>query len=193
MEFLEEHDNLRRKYSKEDTMKERTDKLNKNMSNYNNDGSCINNTRVELTPNANRKNSDFLIHELQNNMNSMILDKNNSGVLFLGICGGQSSGKSLISLYIKKHIKNCILISEKDFFIGNTDRRKSLDDHKNNKFTELNKQDESEDFPNSRKHRLIDTNNIKNFDIDGLKKVIASIKEGKQTKVQGWDKDKNCM
>lgn len=192
MEFLEEHDNLRRKYSKEDSMKERTDKLNKNMSNYNKDGSSVNNTKVELTPNANRKNSDFLIHELQNNLNSMISDKNNSGVLFLGICGGQSSGKSLISLYIKKHIKNCILISEKDFFIGNTaDRRKS--EENKGKFTDLNKQDESEDFPIARKQRLIDTNNIKNFDIDGMKKVIASIKEGKQTKVQGWDKDKNCM
>ena len=192
MEFLEEHDNLRRKYSKEDSMKERTDKLNKNMSNYNKDGSSVNNTRVELTPNANRKNSDFLIHELQNNMNSMISDKNNSGVLFIGICGGQSSGKSLISLYIKKHIKNCILISEKDFFIGNTaDRRKS--EENKGKFTDLNKQDEGEDFPIARKQRLIDTNNIKNFDIDGMKKVIDSIKEGKQTKVQGWDKDKNCM
>ena len=125
-------------------------------------------------------------------MNSMISDKNNSGVLFIGICGGQSSGKSLISLYIKKHIKNCILISEKDFFIGNTaDRRKS--EENKGKFTDLNKQDEGEDFPIARKQRLIDTNNIKNFDIDGMKKVIASIKEGKQTKVQGWDKDKNCM
>ena len=186
MEWLEEHDNLRRKGSVNapDSSNPKADSISKNMNNYKDN---LNNNNVELTPNSNRKNSDFLINELANAMNSKNKEKGGSTFL-IGICGGQSSGKSLISLYLKKHVKDAIILTEKDFFIGNKDRRKSLDDKGKTIESSFN-----DDYPIVRKNRLIEINNIKNFDLQALKIALTSIKNKEITNVQSWDKEKQVV
>lgn len=173
MEYIDEQNNLR-KYS-EEVSELKAKPLTKERAN------------VELTPNANRKNSEVVMQGLKTEMNQLF--KKGSSVFIIGICGGQSSGKSMITAYLKKHINASTIISEKDFFIGNRDRRKSLADEKS-KYIEVNEED---DYPNFRKNRLVETNSIKCFDFDALKSNLMSLKSGKSTKFQSWDKEKNVV
>jgi hypothetical protein len=159
MEFLDEHGDLRRQTPKE------VDKL-------------------ELTPSNNRKNSEAFLNEV-NNLKNMFSDRK---TIVIGICGGQSCGKSLISLYIKKHIANTEIISEKDFFVGNKERRKSTMDEK---ISVLNMIDD--DYPVPRKQRLAEVNNLKNFDFETLKDNLIAFKDGKVANFPTWDKDKGTQ
>lgn len=172
MEYLEEHNELRRTNINETPNQQ-----------------IIKSNKIELTPNANRKNSDFIINEMKTELSS-VMNKHSRGVLIIGICGGQSSGKSMISAYLKKHLTNSYIISEKDFFIGNKERRKSITDDKL-KFIDLHNDDDG--YSNLRKQRLVETNSIKCFDLDSMYIAIKNIKEGKVTKIQSWDKDKYVM
>ncbi len=173
MEYIDEQKDLR-KYSEEvNDLKAKP--LVKEISN------------IELTPNANRKNSEFFMQEVQSNIIKKL--KNGNKIFIIGICGGQSSGKSIISAYLKKHINSSLIISEKDFFVGNQEKKKSLVDEKL-KYLEANEEDE---YPNFRKNRLVETNNLKCFDFEALKSNLNSLKIGNSTKFQSWDKEKNVM
>lgn len=171
MEFLEEHEGLKRV---SDTDNKGAQEVIKTKN------------PLELTPAANRKNSDFVINELSTNIQSLI--SKGSNIIVIGMCGGQSCGKSSISLYLKKYLKGTYIISEKDFFIGQRERRKSTADEK---MSILNMTDD--EYSVQRKHRLFEVNNIRNFDWESLKNVITSLKEGKSTSIPTWDKDKNVQ
>lgn len=158
MEYLEEHNTLRRNNEKE--------------------------AKIELTPSSNRKNSDYAKTEINNNLHSIVSNSKQNFVI--GICGGQSSGKSMISMYLNKHLENTVIVSEKDFFIGNKERRRSTADEK---MSILNMADD--DYSTTRKHRLAEVNNLKNFDWDSLVNVICQFKKGEIAKVPTWDKEKN--
>lgn len=173
MEYIDEHNNLR-KYS-EEVNELKAKPLTKELSN------------LELTPSANRKNSENLMQDLKTEVTEML--KKGKHILIIGICGGQSSGKSKISAYLRKHINNSLIISEKDFFVGNRDRRKSLAEEKL-KHLDINEDDE---YPNFRKHRLVETNSLKCFDFDALKSNLINLKSGNATKFQSWDKEKSTM
>jgi uridine kinase len=173
MEYIDDHNNLR-KYS-EEVSDLKAKPLTKEKYN------------LELTPSANRKNSEAVMQDIKLDINQRV--KKGAKILIMGICGGQSSGKSKISAYLKKHINNSTIISEKDFFIGNRDRRKSLAEEKL-KYLDINEDDE---YPNTRKHRLVETNSLKCFDFDALKNSLISLKLGNATKFQSWDKEKSIM
>jgi uridine kinase len=173
MEYIDDQTNLR-KYS-EEVSDLKAKPINKEIYN------------LELTPSANRKNSEAVMKEFESNINQRL--KKGTKILVMGICGGQSSGKSKISAYLKKHINNSIIVSEKDFFIGNRDRRKSLAEEKL-KYLDINEDDE---YPNFRKHRLVETNSLKCFDFEALKNSLISLKAGNATKFQSWDKEKSIM
>lgn len=181
MEYLEEHDNLRRKTSIHDNQ-------NNNISLSTKPGNNKFQKNVELTPIADRKNSEAMRNEVLNKMN--VLKKKKPGCLLLGICGGQSSGKSVISSYLKKHLKHSKIICEKDFFIGNKDRRKSLAEEK---LKNIDLNNENDEYPNTRKHRLVETNSIQCFDFETFKSNLESVQKGNVTKFQKWDKEKHIM
>lgn len=171
MEFLEEHEGLRTSIS-DQAVKEGLTEITPTVG-------------LELTPAANRKNSDFVINELNQNIQTLI---GRGSTIVIGICGGQNCGKSSISLYLKKHLSKTVILSEKDFFVGVKDRKKSTVDEK---MSVLNMTDD--DYSVTRKHRLHEVNTIKNFDWDCLKNVILSIKDGKTTSIPTWDKEKNIQ
>lgn len=161
MEFVDEHDNLRRQGK--ETPKD------------------ISQT---LTPSNNRKNSESYMNEVQQ-LKNIFGDK---PFIVIGICGGQSCGKSLISLYFQRHLQNTVIISEKDFFVGNKERRKSAVDEKVSVLT-MN----DDDYSINRKQRLADINNIRNFDWDNFTSCLKSFKEGKPTLFPTWDKEKGVQ
>lgn len=177
MEFLEEHDDLRRK---DDSNMKKEKQKHKNSVTYKD---------VELTPNANRKNSDFIIQEIKNNF-SNIEKNNNNKIKLIAICGGQSSGKSMISLYFKNRLKHAKILCEKEFFIGQKERKKSVSGS-DVKSKIINSEDDG--YPESRKTRLIETNSIKCFDFNALKNALYDFVSGKKVSVQGWDKENNTV
>lgn len=166
MEYLEEVDSLRIKESKSSL--EYT----------------ISSNHPKLTPNSNRKNSDYVMLEVSQIMKEAINKKDN--ILFIGICGGQSCGKSSISQYLQKNLKNVFILSEKDFFLGGPrERRRSFDDKDdilNNNF---------DGYSIERKYRLVNINSPRNFDWDYLEEVMKSLKNKQPTKIPFWDKEKN--
>ncbi len=144
------------------------------------------NLNPELTPSSIRKSSDAMKEELNTNLKNLLLDKR--GTLIIGICGGQSSGKSSISQYLQKNLPHTAIISEKDFFIGSKERRKSTVEEKMNI---LNMTDD--EYSVSRKHRLVEINSYKNFDWDGLSNVICQFKNKEVVQIPTWDKEKQLQ
>ena len=159
--------------------------LNLRKSNHETQTSSKQTQQAQLTPISNRKNSEALKEEVEHNIQSFMLNKKN---IIFGICGGQSSGKSSIALYLQKNISKTVIISEKDFFIGNQDRRKSQLDEKINVLNMI-----EDDYLVGRKNRLAEVNNIKNFDWDLLKFIMNDFKNGKKVMIPSWDKERNVQ
>ena len=92
-------------------------------------------TSVSPTP---RKKSMDMIEE---KMNQIFF--NNKSVGFIGISGGQASGKTKIANYFHKNIKNSAVISEKSFFL--------IEKLKKDKISEDNFVGESDSYSQERK------------------------------------------
>jgi len=177
MEFISDHDNLGAK-------KESTNSNSKTNSQYK--GLSV--TNSSLTPISNRKNSDYILHSEISEIQSQ-MDNSENKFMIIGICGGQSSGKSLITLYLTKHLKGALVVSEKDYFIGTSkERRKSFNE---DKLQILNSSDD--DYSVKRKHRLVETNSLRCFDWESLKNSLINLRKGNVTNFQSWDKEKNEM
>ena len=172
MEYLEETQDLRKKspIDKKDKEKNNQNKPRKEM---------------DLTPSNIRKNSESFMIEINANLSKAVKDKNN---IIIGMCGGQSCGKSLISLYMNKNLYKSAIISEKDFFIGNKERRKSTVEEK---LDVLNMTDD--DYSINRKNRLADINNINNFDFESLANCLKDYKDKKSIEIPTWDKEKGVQ
>lgn len=171
MEHLDEHDNLKFIDSNDKKPSSHTPKNNISLS--------------MLTPNSNRKNSDFLVNNMRmNDLQKLVKNKN---VVVLGFCGAQSSGKSLIAYYFRKHLINSVYISEKDYFIPSKEKRKKTTDEKIGSIG-LNIE---EDYPLERKERLTEVNMYKNFDFEKLCKDVQSLQKGKSINLQYYDKNEN--
>lgn len=175
MESTDEHTNLRKSFTNHDTQTSSKQTPHTQTQTQ---------TPHTQTPISNRKNSEALKEEVEHNIQSMLNKKN----IIFGICGGQSSGKSSIALYLQKNISKTVIISEKDFFIGNQDRRKSQLDEKINVLNMV-----EDDYLVGRKNRLAEVNNIKNFDWDLLKFIMNDFKNGKKVMIPHWDKEKNVQ
>lgn len=137
---------------------------------------------INMASVSKRKNSESFVLNLNNNVLNAFKNKNN---IIIGICGGQSCGKSLISSYIDKLLEKTEILSEKDFFIGNKERRKSNVDDKINVL-----QMTDDDYSTTRKNRLAEINNYNNFDFESLIRCLTDFSEGKTINIPTWDKEK---
>lgn len=174
MEHLDEHDNLKFKDSNNEIKKNTSHQTPKNNMNLS-----------MLTPNSNRKNSDYIVNNIRmNDLQKLIKNKN---VVVLGFCGAQSSGKSLIAYYFRKHLINSVYISEKDYFIPSKEKKKKTTDEKIGSIG-LNIE---EDYPLERKERLTEVNMYKNFDFEKLCSDIKTLQKGKPINLQYYDKSEN--
>jgi uridine kinase len=101
-------------------------------------------------------------------------------VLFIGICGGQASGKKMISEYFNHHIKNSETICEMSFFNPEEKNRK------------ISKEDEylikdNDFYSKERRLYLIDRCNPDSYDYDKFYETLKNLSERKEVKIPYFD------
>ena len=103
-------------------------------------------------------------------------------VIFIGISGGQASGKKRIVEYLKNHIHASAIISETNFFkVGEKERKISKEDEYLLK---------DYDFYNKeRRLYLIDKCNPDNYDYDKFYETLINLREGKRVKIPYFDEE----
>jgi uridine kinase len=131
-------------------------------------------TSVSPTP---RKKSMDMIEE---KMNQIFF--NNKSVGFIGISGGQASGKTKIANYFHKNIKNSAVISEKSFFL--------IEKLKKDKISEDNFVGESDSYSQERKVLLTELSNPKSYDYNKLINCLKKLIEGESIKVPIFNQEK---
>ena len=104
-------------------------------------------------------------------------------ILFIGISGGQASGKKKISEYFHNHIKNSETICEMSFFNPDEKKRK------------ISKEDENlikdyDFYSKERRLYLIDRCNPDCYDYDKFYETLKSLSEEKQVKIPFFDEKK---
>ena len=109
--------------------------------------------------------------------------KDGKFALFIGICGGQASGKKKISEYFFKHIKKSDTICEMSFFKSGEKERK------------LSKEDEYlikdyDYYSKDRRLYLIDRCNPDCYDYDKLYETLKNLSEGKKVTIPYFDENK---
>ena len=106
--------------------------------------------------------------------------KDGKSVLFIGISGGQASGKKKISQYFHNQIKRSDTICEMSFFKPEDKKRKlPLEDEyliKNYDF-----------YDKERRLYLIDICNPDSYDYDKFYEILQNLKEGKKVEIPYFD------
>ena len=131
-------------------------------------------TSVSPTP---RKRSMDMIEE---KMNQIFF--NNKNVGFIGISGGQASGKTKIANYFHKNIKNSAVISEKSFFL--------VEKLKKNPLNEETFVGESDNYSQERKTFLTELSNPKSYDYPKLIETLKKLINGETVKIPIFNEEK---
>ena len=107
------------------------------------------------------------------------------------ICGGQSSGKTLIANYISnKMTGRTMTIIEEDFFMGANlnQRKKSLSLDKETLLT-----DQKSNFTQENKLRLIEFSQIESYDWEKFCEIIQKLKNKESTLAPKFDTDNDRL
>lgn len=130
-----------------------------------------NNNLMVISPKP-RKKSLFLIQE-------KIAKERRSGknVVLIGLCGGQSSGKTKIAQYYQKNIPNSKVISEKGYFKNRT-RKLSA----NEPFIE-----DFDGYSKERKTLLIELSKPDSYDHEALIETLTNLVKGEKVTVPTYD------
>lgn len=106
--------------------------------------------------------------------------KDGKSVLFIGISGGQASGKKKISQYFHNQIKRSDTICEMSFFKPEDKKRKlPLEDEYLIKDYDF--------YDKERRLYLIDICNPDSYDYDKFYEILRSLKEGQKVKIPYFD------
>lgn len=105
-------------------------------------------------------------------------------VLFIGICGGQGSGKKKISHFFNNKIKNSECISEMSFFKPPDEKNRIIpkeDEYlvEDNKF-----------YSKKRRLYLIDLCNPESYDYEKFYETLTNLRQGKEVKIPYFDEQK---
>jgi len=130
-----------------------------------------------ITPSVRKRSFDNIEHSVAN-----IEFKGNKAV-FVGISGGQASGKKQISQYFHKHIKRSDTICEMSFFKPNENNRK------------ISKEDEYlikdyDFYSKERRLYLIDICDPDSYDYELFYQTLKNLSEGQKVKIPYFDEDK---
>ncbi len=105
-------------------------------------------------------------------------------ITFLGVTGGQASGKSQLTKFFKKNIKECAIINEKSFFRKNKKPRALISVEDEKLFS---------DFPEYSKERrlyLMDSSNPDCYDLNQLYGILRKISNREKVKVPYFEEEK---
>ena len=120
-------------------------------------------------------------YDLEKNVNSIVFSGKN--VVFVGISGGQASGKSKIVSYLHQHVKRSNTLSEINFFIQGEKNREFV---KEDEY--LFKENDIYDL--KRRLYLIDINNPNSYDYEKFYQTLKDLSEGKKISVPNFDEEK---
>ena len=102
--------------------------------------------------------------------------------IFIGICGGQASGKKKISEYFKAHIGHSETICEMSFFKpGDKERTFSKEEEYLVKDYDF--------YSKERRLYLIDICNPNSYDYDKFYETLKNLSEGKKVKIPYFDEN----
>ena len=131
----------------------------------------INTNLINKSPIKIRKQSFEII---DGKLNPMILkDKK---ISFIGLSGGQASGKTKIANYCKKNVPNILIIDEKDFFKVEY-KDKSLND------------EDIFEYPKKRKKLYTQLTNPLYYDYEKLYDCLKKLSNGEKIKIPHYDYD----
>ena len=130
-----------------------------------------------ITPiRKNSKDITFSVADIQSKAGKL--------TIFIGIAGGQASGKRKISEYFHNHIKKSDTICEMSFFKpGDKERKLSKEDQYLIKDYDY--------YSKERRLYLIDICNPDSYDYDKFYETLKDLKEGKAVKIPYFD-EKQC-
>ena len=108
---------------------------------------------------------------------------NGKKVVFLGVAGGQASGKTKIVSYLNQHLKKSDCLPEKDFFILGDKKR------------EISKEDEfiiqeNSSYDLKRRLYLIDLNNPQSYDYEKFYQALKDLSDGKKVTIPTFNEEK---
>ena len=120
-------------------------------------------------------------YDFEKNVNKIVLTGKKA--VFVGVSGGQASGKSKIVSYFHQHIKRSNVLSEINFLIqGEKNRTIEKEDEY------LFKENDIYDL--KRRLYLIDINNPKSYDYEKLYQALKDLSDGKKINVPNFDEEK---
>ena len=101
-------------------------------------------------------------------------------VAFIGLCGGQASGKTQIANYFQKNIPGSAIIAERDFFkIGKTNRKMSSSDEP--------LVGDVDGYDPERKNLLIQLSNPEFYDHDKLINCLEKLAKSEEVDIPYYD------
>ena len=104
-------------------------------------------------------------------------------IFFIGICGGQASGKSKVANYFKKNLKNAAIIAENNFFKQEKTPRKFS-------ATDEPLIGEADGYSQERKLLLNDLSNPECYNHDKLIQCLEDLKESKTITIPTFDEER---
>lgn len=132
-----------------------------------------------ITPSHRKRSFDDISKSV-----STIKPKDGKLVLFIGISGGQASGKKKISEYFHSHIKRSDTICEMSFFKpGDKDRKISKEDEYLIKDYDY--------YSKERRLYLIDICDPNSYDYDKFYEILKKLSEGQNVQIPYFD-EKQC-
>ena len=134
----------------------------------------INESLPAILPRPTRKSFDIIEEKMKN---IFFHDKK---IGFIGLCGGQASGKTKIANYFHKNITTSAIISEKDFFKANIINRNVSTD----KEPLIGAYD---DYSKERKALLIELSNPNSYDYDKLNECVEKLENGEKVTINQFN------
>ena len=134
----------------------------------------INESLPAILPKPTKKSFDIIEEKMKN---IFFHDKK---IGFIGLCGGQASGKTKIANYFHKNITTSAIISEKDFFKANIINRNVSTD----KEPLIGAYD---DYSKERKALLIELSNPNSYDYDKLNECVEKLENGEKVTINQFN------
>lgn len=130
-----------------------------------------------ITPSIRKRSFDNIEHSVSN------IEFKGKKTVFVGISGGQASGKKQISQYFHKHIKRSDTICEMSFFKpGEKERNISKEDEYLIKDYDY--------YSKERRLYLIDICNPDSYDYEQFYQTLKKLSEGQKVKIPFFDEEK---
>ena len=129
-----------------------------------------------ILPKPRKKSLDMIEEKMKN------IFYHGKKIGFIGLCGGQASGKTKIANYFHKNIPTSAIISEKDFFKAEIINRK---------LSAGNEPliGEYDDYSKERKILLMELSNPNSYDYDKLNECLEKLENGEKISINHFNEE----